>query len=73
MQRSAESSVLVSSPHFAPGGASKLLIKVTRVLVFVFICNCLFMSYMKYGYNKNADNVKSSNPVSTKNASVPVD
>lgn len=50
IQRSAESSVLVSSPHFAPGGANKLLIKITRVMVFLFIGNCLLISCIKYNH-----------------------
>ena len=53
IQRSAESSILVSSTHFAPGGANKLLVKITRVLVVMFMLNCLFISYIKYGNNFN--------------------
>ena len=61
VQRSAESSILVSSSHFSPGGANKLLVKITRILVAVFIINCLFISYLKYGNgikNNKSNNVK---------------
>ena len=57
IQRSAESSILVASTHFAPGGANKFLSKITRILVTVFMVNCLLISYLKYGQN----NVKNSN------------
>lgn len=66
MQRSAESSVLVASNYFTPGGANKLLVKVTRILVIAFIINCMLMSYMKYGktFNKvNDTNVQKTTTV----------
>ena len=50
VQRSAESSVLVSSPHFAPGGANKLFVKITLVMVCLFIGNCLLISCIKYNH-----------------------
>ena len=48
VQRSAESSVLVSTPQFAPGVANKLLNKITQILVFAFVVNCIAISYIKY-------------------------
>ena len=53
IQRSAESSILVASTHFTPGGANKLIVKITKVLVAVFMINCLLISYIKYGQNLN--------------------
>ena len=71
MQKSAESTILVSSTHFAPGGANKLLVKITRILVAVFLCNCLLISYLKYGKSRHQNN---DVPVkSEKNVSVPVE
>ena len=48
LQRSSESSVLVSSNHFSVGTANKLLVKITQILVSIFILNCLVISYVKY-------------------------
>ena len=72
VQRSAESSILVASTHFSPGGANKLLVKITRTLVVVFMINCLFISYLKYGkgFKKN---VNQPNVVAKTVASVPTD
>lgn len=72
IQRSAESSVLISSAHFAPGGANKLLVKITRVLVAVFMINCLSISYIKYNktFNKNNKNTEVKNE---KNISIPTE
>lgn len=63
IQRSAESSVLVSSPHFAPGGANKLLIKITRVMVCLFIGNCLLISCIKYNHGISNEINKVENAV----------
>ena len=71
IQRSAESSILVSSVHFTPGGANKLLVKITKCFVIMFIFNCLLISYLK-----NSKNIISSSdiPVKTDNSkSIPVD
>ena len=74
LQRSAESSVLVSSTHFAPGEASNLLVKITRVCVVLFICNCLLISYMKYGFHKKTDEIANIPAQQTQNeVSVPID
>ncbi len=72
IQRSAESSVLVSSTHFAPSEASNLLVKVTRVCAILFVCNCLLMSYMKYGSHGSKKNVDVSTQTHNE-VSVPVD
>ena len=69
IQRSAETSVLVSSSHFAPGGANKLLVKITRTLVALFLLNCLAISYLKYhkiNRNLNIDNIKTTQTTSNK-------
>lgn len=63
IQRSAESSVLVSSPHFAPGGANKFLIKITRVMVCLFIGNCLLISCIKYNHGISNEINKVENAV----------
>ena len=63
IQRSAESSVLVSSPHFAPGGANKLLVKITRVMVCLFIGNCLLISCIKYNHGISNEINKVENAV----------
>ena len=70
IQRSAESSILVSSTHFAPGGANKLLVKITRVLVFAFLINCLLISYIKYGKHNNTNKI--SKGVKTEESAVPI-
>ena len=70
VQRSAESTILVSSQHFAPGGANKLLVEITRTLVIVFFLNCFLISYLKYHKSKVED-VKVDVPVAEK--SVPMD
>ena len=70
VQRSAESTILVSSQHFAPGGANKLLVKITRTLVIVFFLNCFLISYLKYHKSKVED-AKVDVPVAEK--SVPMD
>ena len=70
VQRSAESTILVSSQHFAPGGANKLLVKITRTLVIIFFLNCFLISYLKYHKSKVED-VKVDVPVAEK--SVPMD
>lgn len=72
VQRSAESSILVSSTHFAPGGASKLLVKITRILVTIFVLNCLFISYLKYG-NSSKFNNNSNNTTTEQTSSVPTE
>ena len=72
IQRSAESSILAASTHFSPGGANKLLVKITRTLVAVFMINCLLISYLKYGKRFDKSIVKDS--VKTeKNVTVPTD
>ena len=71
LQRSAESTILVSSTHFSPGGANKLLVRITRIAVAIFLVNCLLISYLKYGYNKST---KEEVPTkSEKSVSVPVE
>ena len=71
LQRSAESTILVSSTHFSPGGANKLLVRITRIVVAIFLVNCLLISYLKYGYNKST---KEEVPTkSEKSVSVPVE
>ena len=70
IQRSAESTILVSSQHFAPGGANKLLVKITRTLVIIFFLNCFLISYLKYHKNK-VEEVKVDVPIAEK--SVPMD
>ena len=70
VQRSAESTILVSSQHFAPGGANKLLVKITRTLVIIFFLNCFLISYLKYHKSK-VEEVKVDVPVAEK--SVPMD
>ena len=71
LQRSAESTILVSSTHFSPGGANKLLVRITRIVVVIFLVNCLLISYLKYGYNKST---KEEVPTkSEKSVSVPVE
>ena len=70
VQRSAESTILVSSQHFAPGGANKLLVKITRTLVIVFFLNCFLISYLKYHKSK-VEEAKVDVPVAEK--SVPMD
>ena len=70
VQRSAESTILVSSQHFAPGGANKLLVKITRTLVIIFFLNCFLISYLKYHKNK-VEEVKVDAPIAEK--SVPMD
>lgn len=74
LQRSAETSVLVSSTHFAPGGANKLLVKITRGLVILFLVNCLAISYIKYHKSNtiNIDNIAKTTQNSVKIPSVPV-
>ena len=70
VQRSAESTILVSSQHFAPGGANKLLVKITRTLVIIFFLNCFLISYLKYHKSK-IEEAKVDVPVAEK--SVPMD
>jgi len=70
LQRSAESTVLVSSTHFSPGGANKLLVRITRIAVAIFLVNCLLISYLKYGNSRNSSDEVSTK--SEKNVSVPV-
>jgi|GEM_PF-2671890 protein translocase SecG subunit len=70
VQRSAESTILVSSQHFAPGGANKLLVKITRTLVIIFFLNCFLISYLKYHKSK-VEEAKVDVPVAEK--SVPMD
>lgn len=70
VQRSAESTILVSSQHFAPGGANKLLVKITHTLVIIFFLNCFLISYLKYHKNK-VEETKVDVPVAEK--SVPMD
>ena len=70
IQRSAESTILVSSQHFAPGGANKLLVKITSTLVIIFFLNCFLISYLKYHKSK-VEEVKVDVPVAEK--SVPMD
>lgn len=53
LQRSSESSILVSSTQFSPGMANKLLVRITRGLVIAFLVNCLVISYIKYGNHEN--------------------
>ena len=71
VQRSAESSVLVSSTHFAPGAGNKLLVKITRILVIVFVCNCLLISYLKYG--KHGQNASLSSVKTEQTQSAPME
>ena len=71
LQRSAESTILVSSTHFSPGGANKLLVRITRVAVGIFLVNCLLISYLKYGHNQSTSADVSTK--SEKNVSVPVE
>jgi len=76
VQRSAESSILVSSSHFTPGGANKLLVKITKILVAIFMLNCLFISYMKYGSNfnnKTLDYKNTNTEQTSKKPSVPTE
>ena len=75
IQRSAESSILVASTHFTPGGANKLLVKITRSLVAVFMVNCLLISYIKYGqtFNKDVKNANTPPLKQEKSTSVPVE
>ena len=70
VQRSAESTILVSSQHFAPGGANKLLVKITRTLVIIFFLNCFLISYLKY-HKSRVEEAKVDIPVAEK--SVPMD
>lgn len=70
VQRSAESTILVSSQHFAPGGANKLLVKITRTLVIIFFLNCFLISYLKYHKSK-IEEAKVDVPVAEK--TVPMD
>ena len=70
VQRSAESTILVSSQHFAPGGANKLLVKITRTLVIIFFLNCFLISYLKYHKSK-VEEAKVDVPIAEK--SVPMD
>ena len=70
VQRSAESTILVSSQHFAPGGANKLLVKITRTLVIIFFLNCFLISYLKYHKSK-IEEANVDVPVAEK--SVPMD
>ena len=70
VQRSAESTILVSSQHFAPGGANKLLVKITRTLVIIFFLNCFLISYLKYHKGK-IEEAKVDIPVAEK--TVPMD
>ena len=70
VQRSAESTILVSSQHFAPGGANKLLVKITRALVIIFFLNCFLISYLKYHKSK-IEEAKVDVPVAEK--TVPMD
>lgn len=74
LQRSSETSVLVSSTHFAPGGANKLLVRITRALVVLFLLNCLAISYIKYhkSHSVNIDNLAKTTQTSAKVPSVPV-
>ena len=72
IQRSAESSILVASTHFNPGGANKLLVKITRVLVTVFMLNCLFISYLKHEYVTKETN-KTTVQKMEKNVAVPTE
>lgn len=53
LQKSAESSVLVSSSHFSVSTTNKLLVKITKILVCFFVCNCLLISYLKYHHTKS--------------------
>ena len=75
LQRSSESSVLVSSNHFSVGTANKLLVKITRSLVAVFMVNCLFISHTKYGqtFNKDVKNANTPPLKQEKSTSVPVE
>ena len=73
VQRSAESSVLVSTPQFAPGVANKLLNKITQILVFSFVVNCIAISYIKY-HGKSSDTVSGVNTTQTTTTKgIPVD
>jgi len=72
VQRSAESSILVSSTHFTPGGANKLLVKITKIFVTIFILNCLLISYIKYG-GQNVSKVENSNTKTEQTSSVPTE
>ena len=73
IQRSAESSVLVASSHFVPGGANKFLTKITRILVAIFMINCLLISYIKYGktFNDKIDNNETTK--TQRNSTVPTE
>ena len=63
--------MLVSSTHFSPGGVNKLLVRITRIAVAIFLVNCLLISYLKYGNSKNSSDEVSTK--SEKNVSVPVE
>ena len=73
LQRSSESSVLVSSNHFSVGTANKLLVKITQILVFIFVLNCLVISYIKYHSvtNKQASVNEQTNVVIPENSKLP--
>ena len=71
VQRSAESTILTSSTHFAPGGANKMLVKITRICVAVFVINCLLISYLKYG--KTLSNLEKTKVKTEKTSSVPTE
>ncbi len=71
VQRSAESSILVDSNHFSPGGVNKFLVKITRVLVAIFIINCLLISYLKYG--KTFSKIDSNEVRTQRNNTVPTE
>lgn len=65
LQKSAESSVLVSSNHFSVSTTNKLLVKITKILVCLFVANCLLISCLKYHHSKinTIDNISKNEQV----------
>lgn len=71
LQKSAESSVLVSSSHFSVSTTNKLLVKITKILVCLFVANCLLISCLKYHHSSKINSVNNNSVSNTEKVEIP--